>query len=79
MTNPSSQTPKPPLMSSAADSKKQMVLPGKVYRVDYVCHIGTTRNQARLFVYHCVVYFVGIIVTFIVPPAPHSANVSGFT
>src|SRR5713101_5804662 len=53
------------IMPSTANSKKQIMFSRKAYRADYVCHIRTARYQARPFVYHSVVHFAGIIISFI--------------
>src|SRR5713101_796361 len=53
------------IMPSTANSKKQIMFSRKAYRADYVCHIRTARYQTRPFVYHFIVHFAGIIITFI--------------
>src|SRR5712691_584422 len=53
------------VMSATANGKKQTLFSRKIYRLDYVRHIRTARYQPRPFVYHFIVHFAGIIITFI--------------
>src|SRR5712692_3422961 len=53
------------VMSATANGKKQTLFSRKIYRLDYVRHICTASYQTRRFVYHFIVHFAGIIITFI--------------
>src|SRR5437879_4756129 len=53
------------VMSATANGKKQTLLSRKIYRLKYDSQICTARYQTRLFVYHPIVHFAGIIITFI--------------
>jgi len=53
------------VMSSTANGEKQVLFPRKLYRADYIRHISAACYQPRLFMYHSIVHFAGIVVTFI--------------
>src|SRR4029077_12572614 len=50
------------VMSPASDGKEEIIFSGKVYGMNNIGHIRTTRNQARFLVDHRIVNFASIVV-----------------
>src|SRR4029453_13279636 len=54
------------IMPSHRNGKKQIMVSGKVDRVNYVGDIHATRNQERFLIDHCVINFARLIVLGVV-------------
>ena len=53
------------VVAATPDGQKQVFVPRKIYRLNYVRDVGTAHHQPRFFVYHSIVHFTGVVVTFV--------------
>src|SRR4029453_17913732 len=53
------------VVTATSDGEEQTILSRKIHRVNDVRHVGTTGNEARLFVDHRVVHLPGFVVIFV--------------
>src|SRR5882724_6829573 len=53
------------VVAATPDGQKQVLVPRKIYRLNYVRYVGTASYQLRPFVNHSIVHFAGVIVTLI--------------
>jgi hypothetical protein len=53
------------VVTATSDGQEQTIFSPKIHRVNDVRYVGTTGNEARLFVDHRVVHLPGFVVIFV--------------